>query len=271
MKKQRVSIIITAIAIVIFLLIFGNRMFSIIKPGERGVVFHTITGELDKENIRQTGLVIIAPWDKLFIYDVKEQQREETMDVLDKNGLSINVDVTVRFNPLYMKIGDLHEIFGVNYINTLIVPEVRSSVRKVTGRYTAEEIYSTRRNEVESTIIDETKNVLKENFLDMRALLIRSINLPPEIKTAIENKLTREQEALAMTFINEREKLEAERKLIEAQGIANYNRTISASLTDRILTLRGIEATLKISESSNTKIVVVGSGEQGLPLILGGQ
>ncbi|KPK79138.1 MAG: peptidase [Bacteroides sp. SM23_62_1] len=249
MKKQRVTIIITAIAILIFLLIFGNRMFSIIKPGERGVVFRTISGYLDKEHIRQTGLVVIAPWNRIFIYPVLEQQREETMDVLDKNGMSINVDVTIRFNPIYDKIGDLHEIFGVNYINTLIIPEVRSSVRKVTGRYTAEEIYSTRRNEVESTIID----------------------VPTDIKSAIENKLTREQEALAMTFINEREKLEAERKLIEAQGIANYNRTISASLTDRIITLRGIEATLKIAESPNTKVIVVGSGENGLPLILGGQ
>jgi len=253
MKKPSVSIIISAIAIFIFLLIFGNRMFSIIKPGERGVVFQTITGYLDKENIRQTGLVVIAPWNKLFIYDVKEQQSQETMDVLDKNGMSINVDVTIRFNPIYDKIGDLHEIFGVNYINTIIIPEVRSSVRKVTGRYTAEEIYSTKRNEVENTIIDETKNILMENFIDM------------------ENKLTREQESLAMTYINEREKLEADRKLIEAQGIANYNRTISASLTDRIITLRGIEATLQIAESPNTKVIIVGSGDKGLPLILGGQ
>ncbi len=271
MKKQRVTIIITAVAIMIFLLIFGNRMFHVIKPGERGVVFLTISGKLDKENIRQPGLVIVAPWNVIFKYDVKEQQREETMDVLDKNGLSINVDITVRFNPIHNKIGDLHEIFGVNYVNTLIVPEVRSSVRKVTGRYTAEEIYSTKRNEVEITIIDETKTILQDNFIDMRALLIRSINLPTDIKAAIENKLTREQEALAMTFINEREKLEAERKLIEARGIANYNRTISASLTDRIITLRGIEATLKIAESPNTKVIVVGSGEKGLPLILGGQ
>lgn len=271
MKKPNVTIIITAVAIFIFLLIFGNRMFSIIKPGERGVVFQTISGYLDKEHIRQTGLVVIAPWNKLFIYDVKEQQSQETMDVLDKNGMSINVDVTIRFNPLYDKIGDLHEIFGVNYVNTIIIPEVRSSVRKVTGRYTAEEIYSTKRNEVESTIIDETKNILKENFIDMRALLIRSINLPADIKSAIENKLTREQESLAMTYINERERLEADRKLIEAQGIANYNRTISASLTDRIITLRGIEATLQIAESPNTKVIIVGSGDKGLPLILGGQ
>lgn len=271
MKKPRITIIVLAILSLVFLLIFGNRMFHIIKPGERGVVFKTISGLLDKEHIRQTGLVVIAPWNVLNKYDVKEQQRDEPMDVLAKNGLSINVDVTVRFNPVYDRIGHLHETFGINYVNTLVVPEVRSAVRKVTGRYTAEEIYSTKRMEVENTIIEETKQVLRDNFIDMRALLIRSINLPPEIKTAIETKLTREQEALAMTFINEREKLEADRKLIEAQGIANYNRVVNLSLTQNIITLRGIEATLEIAKSPNTKVIVVGSGDKGLPLILGGQ
>lgn len=268
--KRKQTIIISAVVIVLFLVIFSGRMFYIIRPGERGVVFRTISGVLDRDNIRQTGLNIIAPWNSLSKYNVREQQREETMDVLAKNGLSINVDVTVRFNPLYDRIGYLHETFGKEYVTTLVVPEVRSSVRKVMGRYTAEEIYSTLRNEVETSIIHETANILKENNLDMRALLIRSINLPPDIKSAIENKLTREQESLAMKFINEREKQEADRKLIEASGIANYNRTVSASLTDKIIQLRGIEATLKLAESANTKVVVVGSGKDGLPLILGG-
>ena len=268
--KSRQTIIVTAIVIVMLLLIFGSRMFFIIRPGERAVIFKQISGSFDKENVRSTGLNVIAPWNKFYKYNVKEQQREETMDVLSKNGLSVNVDVTVRFNPMYDRIGYLHEIFGIDFINTLIVPEVRSSVRQVMGRFTAEEIYSTKRNEVESTIIKETTLVLKENNIDMRALLIRSINLPQDIKAAIELKLTREQEALAMTYINERERLEADRKLIEAAGISNYNRTVSASLTSNILKLRGIEATLKLAESPNTKIVVVGSGDEGLPLILGG-
>jgi regulator of protease activity HflC (stomatin/prohibitin superfamily) len=271
MKKPRIVIIILGILSLIFILIFGNRMFHIIKPGERGVVFKTISGLLDKEHIKQTGLVVIAPWNVLNKYDVKEQQREETMDVLAKNGMSVNVDVTVRFNPLYDRIGHLHETFGINFVNTLVIPEVRSAVRKVMGRYTAEEIYSTKRVEVENTIIEESKQVLRDNFIDMRALLIRSINLPPQIKTAIETKLTSEQEALAMTFINEREKLEADRKLIEAQGIANYNRVVNLSLTENIITLRGIEATLEIAKSPNTKVIIVGSGDKGLPLILGGQ
>lgn len=268
--KSRQTIIIAAIVILILLLIFGSKMFFIIRPGERAVIFKQISGVFDKANVRSTGLNVIAPWNKFYKYNVKEQQREETMDVLSKNGLSVNVDVTVRFNPLYERIGYLHEVFGVDFINTLIVPEVRSSVRQVMGRYTAEEIYSTKRNEVESTIIEETTLVLRENNIDMRALLIRSINLPTDIKGAIELKLTREQEALAMTYINERERLEADRKLIEATGISNYNRTVSASLTSNILKLRGIEATLKLAESPNTKVVVVGSGQDGLPLILGG-
>jgi len=217
-----------------------------------------------------TGLKAIAPWNKLFRYDVKEQKSEETMDVLSKNGLSINVDVTVRFNPVYNRIGYLHETFGINYVTRLVTPEVRSTVRRVAGRYTAEEIYSTKRNEVETSIIEETAVILKENNIEMHALLIRSINLPADIKQAIESKLQHEQQALAMTFINEKEKMEAERKKIEAQGIATYNRILNASLTSMILKQKGIDATLKLAESPNSKVVVVGSGKEGLPLILGG-
>ncbi len=270
--KSKQTAIIAAVVVIIFLLIFGSRMFYIIRPGERGVVFKTIGGELQKEpeQIRQTGLSIIAPWNNIFKYIVREQQREETMDVLDKSGLSINVDVTVRFNPMYTRIGYLHEQFGQEYPNNLVVPEVRSSVRKVTGRYTAEEIYSTKRNEVEEAIIAETGLILSNNNIDMRALLIRAINLPPEIKAAIETKLTREQESLAMIFVLEKERQDAERKLIEAKGIANYNREINASITDKILKLAGIDATLKLAESPNTKVIVIGSGEDGLPMILGG-
>lgn len=268
--KSRQLIIITGLVVIIVVLIFSSRIFYVLKPGERGVVFHPITRELEKDNIRGIGLHMVAPWNKLFKYTVLEQAREETMDVLDKNGLSVNVDVTVRFNPIYDKIGDLHETFGTEYVNTLVIPEVRSSVRNVMGRFTAEEIYSTKRTEVETSIKSETEMILKERFIDMRALLIRSINLPTDIKVAIENKLTREQEALAMTYINEKERLEAERKLIEAQGIANYNRTVNASLTSNIIKLRGIEATLKLAESPNSKVVVVGNGEDGMPIILGG-
>lgn len=269
MKKQNQVLIFTVIGVVVLVLIFSSKMFYVIKPGERAVVFHTISGKLDKDNIVNTGLKIVAPWNKLYKYDVKEQKREETMDVLDKNGLSINMDITVRFNPVYDRIGYLHETFGTTYIDKLVVPEVRSTVRRVTGRYTAEEIYSTKRAEVEQSIIDETADILDKNNIKMNALLIRAINLPEDIQKAIESKLTHEQEALAMKFVNEKEKMEAERKRIQAEGIARYNDIINASLTDRILKQRGIEATIQIANSANSKVIVIGSGKDGLPLILG--
>ncbi|MBE0675010.1 MAG: prohibitin family protein [Bacteroidales bacterium] len=270
MRPKQVATIFTVALLGIFLLLFIFRSFYGLKPGERGIVFHTISGKLDRDKIVGPGLKIIAPWNELYRYDVKEQTSEETLDILDRNGLSINVDVTIRYNPAYDRIAFLHETFGIGYKVTLIIPELRSTFRRVAGRYTAEEIYSTKRDEIEQTIIRETGEILLKNNVEMKALLIRSINLPTDIKMAIESKLTREQEALAMKFINEKERLEADRKKIEAEGISSYNKIISESLTDRILKQKGIDATLVLAASANAKVVVIGSGKDGMPLILGG-
>jgi regulator of protease activity HflC (stomatin/prohibitin superfamily) len=271
MKQRRIQVIIVSVvAVVVLLLIFGSQMFYVLTPGERGVIFKKFGGGLDKENIYVPGFHVIAPWNDMIIYDVREQKSEETMDVLDKEGLSINVDVTIIFNPFYNKIGDLHENIGTNYVSVMVIPNVRSSVRAVTGRYTAEEIYSTKRGEVETEIIDATRNALAQKNIEMKDLLIRSISLPEKIKQAIESKLQQQQEALAYQFRLDREESEADRKRIEAQGIADYNRIISASLTTNILKQKGIDATLQLSTSPNSKVVVVGSGDDGLPLILGG-
>jgi regulator of protease activity HflC (stomatin/prohibitin superfamily) len=139
------------------------------------------------------------------------------------------------------------------------------------GRYTAEEIYATKRQEVEAKIISETKAILgsEVNNIDMRALLIRSIILPEKIKAAIESKLQQEQEALAYQFRLESEKSEAERKRIAAEGEARANAIINSSLTPALLKMRGIEATIELSKSQNSKTVIIGSGSDGLPLILG--
>jgi regulator of protease activity HflC (stomatin/prohibitin superfamily) len=266
----KVTYMVGAVALILFFILAATRMFFIVDAGERGVIFRPYTSGLDRENIYSEGFHIVSPWNRMYIYSVREQQREETMDVLDKSGLYINMDVTVRFNPTFSSIPFLHERFGTDYVNILVIPEVRSSVRQVAGRFTAEEIYSTKRQLVESEIISETRKTLGTNFIDMRALLIRSINLPAQIKTAIESKLTQEQEALAYEYRLNREKSEAERRRIEAEGLSAYNKIISASLTENILKQKGIDATLELAKSANSKVIVVGSGKEGLPLILGG-
>ncbi len=270
MKKRTTFWILLAVILVIVLII-SSATFITIQPGERGVVFRKFTTGLDKENIYQPGFKMIAPWNEMYIYNVKEKQTEQTLDVLDKNGLNISMDVSVRFNPIYEDIGYLHENFGKEYTSQLVIPEVRSTIRRVAGRYTAEEIYSTKREQVESSIKKETFEVLDDNYVNMNALLIRSIQLPEQIKRAIEKKLQQEQEAMAYEYRLEREKSEAERKRVEAEGEARANQIISESLTPELLRMRGIEATIQLSESQNSKVVVIGGGESGLPLILGNQ
>jgi regulator of protease activity HflC (stomatin/prohibitin superfamily) len=149
------------------------------------------------------------------------------------------------------------------------MPAVRSASRTVIGRYTPDELYSTKKEAIQAEIFSETEKVLKKKYVFVDKGLIRSIYLPPTIKTAIESKLKQEQLMLAYKYKIEREEKEAERKRIAAQGEAAANKIINSSLTDNLLKMRGIEATIRLSESPNSKIIVVGSGKDGLPLILG--
>jgi regulator of protease activity HflC (stomatin/prohibitin superfamily) len=137
------------------------------------------------------------------------------------------------------------------------------------GRYTAEEIYSTKRAEVENAITTETEKILHESNVTATAVLIRSINLPEQIKAAIENKLQQQQESLAYQYRLDKEKIEAERKRIAAEGESRANNIINNSLSDKLLKMRGIEATLELAKSPNSKVVIIGSGKDGLPMILG--
>ncbi len=268
-NRKYLPFIVIGVIVLFVIIIFSSSIFYTIDPGERAVIFKKFGIGLDKENVVDPGFHYKAPWNDLYVYTVKESTAEEKMDVLDKNGLSINVDVTVRFHPVYKRIGYLHEEFGKAYVTNLVVPEVRSAVRQVMGRYTAEEIYSTKRAEVESAIVSETQTTLEENNIATKALLIRSIILPEPIKLAIENKLKQEQEALAYQFRLEKEKSEAERKRIAAEGEAKANDIINSSLTNNLLKMRGIEATTALANSQNSKVIVIGSGKEGLPIILG--
>jgi len=272
MDNRRFMPYVVVVVIVLVLgLIVSNSTFLTIEAGEAGVLFKRFGNGLDKQTVYGQGFHVVAPWNTMYIYNVKEQTAEESMSVLDRNGLTVRVDVTVRFNPYQEKIGYVHERFGTTYVQTLVIPEVRSAVRQVMGRYSAEEIYSTKRAEVEQSIISEARTTLSSdaNNIKMNALLMREVALPENIKNAIESKLQQEQEALAYRFRLDREKSEAERKRIAAEGEAAANKIINSSLTSSLLKMRGIEATIELSKSPNAKVIVIGSGSDGMPLILG--
>lgn len=267
-RKLRPYIVIGAL--VIFGLIFFSKTFVILEPTERGVVFRKYTTGLDVENIKGEGLNIIAPWNDVIVFQIAEQQIEETMDVLSKDGLSISLDVSLRFRPIPGDIGYLYRSFRKSYVENLIRPELRSSVRKIIGQYTPEELYATKRQEIETKIEESTREILSANHIELKALLFRSIKLPPKIKESIEQKLAADQEAQKYDYLIEKEKKEAERRRIDAEGKAAANRILSQSLTDKILKEKGILATEELAKSSNSKIIVIGSGEGGLPIILNG-
>lgn len=256
--------------VLILVIIFSNATFITIEASERGVLFRRFTGGLDKANIYTPGFHMLAPWNTIYVYDVREQQIEESMEVLSRNGLTITVDVTVRINPMHKKIGDLHEKFGTGFIESLVRPEVRSSVRKIIGRFAPEELYSTKRDEVQQLIHDELEKVLTNNYIELRATLIRGIELPEKVRAAIESKIEAEQSSLKYVYVLQQERQEAERKIIEARAKAESNQILNASLSANILKDKGIEATLKLANSANSKVIIVGGNGDGLPLILGG-
>jgi regulator of protease activity HflC (stomatin/prohibitin superfamily) len=268
-NRRMLPLIILGVIALFVLMGLSSSIFYTVNATQRAVVFYKFGSGLNKDDVIQPGVHMKAPWNEVFIYDVQETAEGENMDVLDRNGLSIHVDVTVRFKPLAEKIGYIYEKFNLGYIDVLVKPEVRSTVRQVMGRYTAEEIYSTKRAEVESAIKEEAEAILHENNVSMVALLIRSITLPEQIRMAIENKLQQQQEALAYQFRLDKERSEAERKRIAAEGESRANNIINNSLTNNLLKMRGIEATLELSKSPNTKVIVIGSGDEGMPLILG--
>ncbi len=269
MNNRRLPLIILGVIAFIVVMALSSSLFYTISATERAVLFFPFGKGLDKDNIVGPGTHIKAPWNEVYTYKVNEMSSEENMDMLDKNGLSIHIDVTVRYYPIPDRIGYIHEQFTTDYETVLVIPEVRSTVRQVMGRFTAEEIYSTKRAEVETSIKTETETILNKNNVHATAVLIRSIALPEQIKVAIESKLQQEQEALAYQFRLDKERSEAERKRIAAEGESRANNIINNSLTDKLLKMRGIEATLELSKSPNSKIIVIGSGKDGMPLILG--
>ncbi len=258
------------IIIIILALIFISKSTVTIKGGDRGVLYKTFDqGIVTSQPALDEGFHIIAPWNKVDIYSTRQQNLfMEDMEVLSSNGLEIKLDLSVLYQPNVEELGLLHKTKGKNYADVVIIPEIRSAARSVVGRYTPEQLYSSKRDAIQKEIFDEIKGKTASQHVQINDVLVRDVTLPSTIKDAIERKLKQEQEFLEYEFRLQKAKKEAEKQRIEAQGKADANKILSASLTDKILRDKGIEATLKLSESKNSKVVIVG-GKDGMPLILG--
>ena len=239
-----------------------------VASGNRGIVFKTFGGGTSREVLGE-GMHVMPIWNNVVAYDTRVHEMKEQLVVLSSNGLTLRVDASVRYRPKADELFELQTQIGPDYDQKLVAPVVRSEARKVFGRYQPEEIYSTRREEIEKQIYDEVTRALEGKHVVVEAVLVRDVDLPDAIKTAIADKLAEEQRAQKMRFTLDRERQEAERKQIEAEGIAKYQNIVRQGLTPEYLQFKGIEATERLSSSPNAKVVIVGAGKGGLPVILG--
>lgn len=244
---------------------------SQVPSGHRGVFYYKFSGGTELGKIYQEGFVWHLPWNNMFIYKTQLQENKEGLVVLSSDGATIRMEVSILYRPLAEHIDSLQVTIGKNYYNVAIAPSIRTIARAVAGRYKPEEIYSSKREEMADAIVSEMQAAMSDKFLEIENVLIRDVQLPAKISEAINFKLTADQEAQRKMFEIEKEKLEADRKRVEAKGIADFQKIVATGITPSLLKWKGIEATIKIAESPNTKIIIIGNTKDGMPLILGGQ
>ena len=270
MRNRLNSLVVFIGAGMVLIFILWSSIAITVKPGEKGVLFRRFGGGLVMDQSYAQGFHLIAPWNKMYVYNMKIQEAVSTMSVLSKNGLTIKTELSYRWRPAQDNIPVLHNEVGIDYHETIIIPEIRSATREVIGKYLPEELYSTKREAIQDEIFQRTAEAILDKEIILDAVLIREVELPQTLQDAIERKLEQEQAALEYEFKLERASKEADRLKIEAEGKSTAYKIVNASLTDRILKEKGIEATLELAKSPNAKVVVIGSGEDALPLILGG-
>lgn len=239
-----------------------------IPSGHRGVFYSKFGDGTEMGTVYPEGFNWHMPWNNIFVYKIQMDERREDLHVLSSDGASIGLEVTVWFRPIMEKLDSLQVTVGPNYYNIAVAPALRGVARSVGGTYQPEEIYSTKREEIASEILNKIRSLMKDKFISIENIIIRNVSIPQKISDAINAKLAADQEAQQMKFVLQKEQQEAERKRIEAKGIADFQKIVASGVTPSLLTWKGIEATQKLAESPNTKIIVIGNSKNGLPVIL---
>lgn len=243
-----------------------SQVFTVIPAGHVGVVdFFGIVSE----NTLKSGVNVVNPMAKVVKFSIQTNELKEQMSVLSREGLSIGLEISAlyRLDPdsaasVYRKIS------GGNYLEIVLVPQFRSVSRSVTANFQASALYSTEREQLGVKIMDELSKVVRDRGIIIESTPLRNVALPSQLTDAIEQKQRADQESQRMEFILTKEKQEADRKRIEAQGVADFQKIVATGISEQLLRWKGIEATLKIAESNNAKVVIIGSGKDGLPIIL---
>jgi prohibitin 1 len=225
-------------------------------------------GQVSSE-ILSPGIRFVVPLTRVVKMSVQTQEIKEVAEVPSQEGLILNLETSLLFQLDPMKAAEIYRTVSSDYVGTIVEPQFRSAIREITASYEAKALYSAEREKIATEILGLFRRLASDRGIIVQQVLLRKIGLPPVVANAIQEKLRREQEAEQMKFVLQKEQQEAERKRIEAQGIADFQRIVAQGISAQLLEWKGIEATEKLAASSNTKVVVIGNTKTGLPVILG--
>ncbi len=250
--------------VLVLILVWASVAY--VPAGNVGVLtlFGRVTGDVLGE-----GTHLVNPFKVNNTMSVRTQTLKETASVPSNEGLIIALDTSLLFRLDASRASDVYQKIGPNYEDVVVEPNLRSVIRSITAMHSANALYSGAREEVAKQMFIELSAEMSKRGIIVENILLRDIQLPPTLKASIESKQQAEQESLAMSFRLQKEKQEAERKRIEAQGIRDFQQIVAQGISAQLLEWKGIEATENLAKSPNAKIVVIGSGKNGLPLILG--
>lgn len=259
--------ILLMLAISLILLLFKFIVITV-EPGEVGVIWKRFEGGTVLDRIKGEGTHIIFPWNKIYRYDIRYKTINDELDILTINGLTVNVEYAFRYAPDRDFIGLLHKTIGPNYVESILVPEIKSTIRKIISQYTPEQIYTDQVTIIKQINLEGQRRT-SDRYINIDDVLVKKIELPPNIKEAIEAKLREQQRFQEYVFRISKEEQEKKRKIIEAEGIREFQKLVSSNLDDKYLKWKGIAVTGELAQSENSKVIIIGAGEGGLPVILG--
>ncbi len=264
-KKIRSNLAVIIVCWLIFVCVviyWLNHIFVLIRPGEAGVLYKPLAGGTVTTRVYGEGLHIVNPINTMFIYNVRYQQTPHEFDVLTTNGLKVNLLISIRYRPEYNLLGILHQRVGPEYVDIVVIPEIENVLRVLIGKLDAEQVYKTEKAIIEKSLSEAVEQIA-QRFVKVDDVIIKRIQLPPDVAQVIQDKVKQYHLADAYKFKLEKEKQELERKRIEADGLKIFNKALS----EKVLRWMGIQATLSLAEGDNARTVIIGAGKYGFPII----
>jgi regulator of protease activity HflC (stomatin/prohibitin superfamily) len=279
LRERSLAVRLALLFALILVVYLAPLIFFFVESGHAAVIWRRFGHGTDTDTVFAEGFHVKWPWDKVTHYDIRLRQEEASYDVLSSDGLHMEVVAGVRFRVVERGLGRLHRNVGPDYVKVLILPEIGALLRHEIGRYVPDELYAERRVEIERRLLARLREEMPvallfegqaEEALDVENVFILGITLPPTVAQAIDEKVAQKHRMLEYDYRLQKEEKERQRKAIEAQGIRAFQEVVAGGISERYLRWKGIDATLALAQSPNAKVVVIGAGADGLPIILGG-